>query len=796
VNALLHDLRQAARSLIRAPAFTLFASLTLALGIGAATTVFSLIDGVLLRPLPYPQADRLVLVRERNRESEWNTSVADLQGITELNRSFDAVAAVRPMDVVMTGGDEPAWVSARWVTADFFRVMGIAPARGRAFQAGEDRAGAERVVVVSHAFAERHFGAGGDPLGRTLTLDGNPYTVIGVMRAGAETLPVMRAEIWPAMQLAEPERRGPFYLSTVARLKAGVTLDQARDDLARVSREMLPRWTDFADPTAQLFPYVLKDAVVGGAGNALWIAFGAALVLLAIALVNIANLVLMRMTERSRELGVRAALGATRQGLARLLLIESLVLAAFGGAAGVGLAVLLLDVYRAIGPGLPRLAEVAVDARALAFCALLTLASGAVFGAVALFFASDQEQSALRQARGTSAGRAQQLLRGGLVALEFALTVPLLLAAGLLIASLLRLQRVDPGFPVDGLLTAQLALLEGRHPDPAARMTFWEQALTELRAIPGVQGAGLTTQMPPACNCYNNFDLLERPVEQGAEPQSAWVPVTSGLLETLGVSLLEGRTFNTGDTPDTPQVLLVTRSWAERYFPGESAVGKQLYEGGNREDPATIVGVVGDVKFDGLDGAPESVFAYLNQGWPNNPIYVVLRSGADPLALAEPLRATLRRLDPALVPTEVTAMDSRLRDSIAGQRHWAVVIAGLALSALLLSAVGIFGVLSYYVSRHVHEIGIRLAMGADDRGIVRLVLRRGFTWVAGGMVAGVLLAISLARTMESLLYGVEPTDPLTLAGVCALLLAIALAACWLPARRAAQLDPLSALRTQ
>jgi len=797
MNAVLHDLRQAARSLIRAPAFTLFASLTLAIGIGAATTVFSLIDGVLLRPLPYPDADRLVLIRNWNRTSEWNTSVADLQGIAELNRSFEAVASMRPMSVVMTGVGEPAWVSARSVTADYFRVMGIAPTRGRGFQPGEDRPGAERVVVVSQTFAERHFAAGTDALGKTVTLDGNPYSVVGVMPNGVETLPAMSAEVWPVLQLAEPERRGPFFLGTVARLKPGITLEQTRDDLGRISREIFPKWqAGFQDSTARLIPYVLKDAVVGGTGNALWIAFGAALVLLAIALVNIANLVLMRMTERTRELGVRAALGASRHGLARLLVIESLVLAVFGGAAGIGLAALLLDVYRAIGPGLPRLAEVAMDARAIAFCIVITLASGAIFGTVALFFSSNQEQSALGQARGSSVSRVQQLLRGGLVALEFALTVPLLLAAGLLIATLLRLQQVNPGFSVDGMLTARLALLEGSHPDPAARMTLWEQALSELRTIPGVRSAGLMTQMLPACNCYNNFDLLEHPVGEASQPQSPWILVSSGLLEALDVPLLEGRTFNTGDTPDTPPVVLVTKSWAQRYFPGESAVGKQLYEGGDREQPVTIIGVVGDVRFDGLDQPGESVFGYVNQGSQNNPIYVVLRSGVDPLSLAEPLRAALQRLDPALVPTEVTTMDGRLRDSIAGQRHWAVVITGLALSALLLSAVGIFGVLSYYVSRHVHEIGIRLAIGADGGRIVRFVLRRGLTWVVAGTVVGILLAVFLARSIESLLYGVAPTDPLTFAGVCALLLGIALAACWLPARRAARLDPLIALRTE
>ncbi|MGH8495877.1 MAG: ABC transporter permease [Gammaproteobacteria bacterium] len=796
MTPLLLEIRQSARRLVASPAYSAGVFLTLTLGVGAAAAVFALIDGVLLSGLPFPEAERLVVIRQQNAENEWNTSVVDFQAVASQNRSFEAVAAMQSMDVILTGGEQSQWVSARWVTADFFNVMGVMPTLGRGFRPGEDRPGAAPVVVLGHAFAERHFGEGVDAVGRTLTLDGIAYTVVGVMPSGINELPVMRADVWPAMQLAEPERRGPFLLNTVARLKPGVSLARATDDLAAISRRIFPQWqAEFQDETARLTPKSLHSAIVGNAGDFLWIAFGAVFVVLLIAVANIANLVLMRVTERAQDLAVRAALGASRKRLARLLMTESLLLAVAGGIAGIGLAALLLELYRAFGPELPRLAEVAIDSRVAGFAAVVVLLSGIFFGTIPLLFDTvGKSNPALHQVR-AGAGRGQHLFRSGLVALEFALALPLLIAAGLLINSLVQLQRVDPGFEADHVLTARVRLLESNYPDDEARMRFWERVLPDLHSIPGVSAVGLATGVPPdSPGTYNNFDIVGRPDAQGKQPMSPWTPATPGYLDALGLRLLDGRWFDTRDTPDSTPVVVVSAAWAKRYFPGESAIGKQLYEGGDTSEPVTVIGVVSDVKFDGLGNPGESVYAAINQGWSNNPIYLYLHTGPEPLALVEPLRAKLRQIDPALVPAEVTTLQSRLRDSLSDQRHWAVVIAGFALSAVLLSAVGVFGVLGYYVSRQYREIGIRLALGADAPRILRLVIRRGFGSALAGTLAGIVLAMFLTRGLETLLFDVTRMDPLTLIGACGLLLGIALAACWLPARRAARVDPTIALR--
>lgn len=799
MNAIWIDLKQISRGLIKTPGFTLAVSLTLALGIGAATAVFTLIDGVMLRPLPYPDAERLVLITQQNASGRWNTSVVDFQAILAAQKSFEAIAAIQSLDTVMTGGREPRWVRAGRVTADFFRVMGLSPARGRTFQPGEDAPDAARVVVLGHAFAQREFGSRTDPLGQMLTLDGNAYSVIGVMPSGVEELPGMRAEVWPLMQLQPPERRGPFLLRTVARLKAGVSFAQAADDLAAISRHIFPLWRQgFPDESARLSPMTLHEAVVGSSGNVLWVAFGAVFVVLLIALVNVANLMLMRVTERSPQLTIRAALGASRARLMRLLISESLLLAVLGGVAGVGLAALLLELYRSLGPTLPRLSQVAIDVRVMAFSGGLALLSGLFFGTAPLLFEGvGTALPAERQARGATVGRSQHRFRNALVMLEFALALPLLVAAGLLVNSLLQLQRVDPGFDADHLLTARVGLLEAAYPDAAARLTFWDRALPELSAMPGVMAAALATGVPPDNPwSYNNFDLVGRSVGSGSQPVSPWTAVSPEVFDVLGVPLLEGRLFDGRDSMDDASlpVVVVSRTWAARYFPGESAIGRQIYEGGDFENAVTIIGVVGDVKWNGLKEPGEAVYAPLGQGWPNNPIYLYLRTGTEPLALVEPMRAVLQRLDPALVPTEVTTMDSRLHESLGDQRHWTAVIAAFALSAVLLSAVGVFGVLAYYVSRQHREIGIRLALGANTGRIALMVARRGFAYALAGTLAGIVFALFLTRSLDSLLFQVGRTDPLTLIGAWAVLLVIAFAACWLPARRAARVHPMEALR--
>jgi predicted permease len=796
MDNLLRDARYVYRALARTPGYTAAVALTLALGIGAMTAVFTLIDRALIRPLPYPDTDRLVLIREQNSQSDWNTSVADFQGIAEQSRSFDAVAAARTMDLILTGADGPQWVSARAVTAGFFDVLGLAPARGRAFQPGEDRLAEARVVVLGHALAERHFGTETDPLGRTLVLDGEPHVVVGVMPPGAEGYPGMRAELWPILQLAEPTRRGPFSLTTIGRLKEGVSVPQATDDLAAVSRALFALWqVDFRDETARLVPRSLHAAILGNVGEFLQVAFGAVLVVLLIAIVNVSNLAMMRTAERARDLAVRAVLGASRRSVARLLLTEACVLGALAGVLGLGLAALLLELYRAFGPDLPGLAELRIDARAAAFGSVIALLGGAVVGAIPLLFdGSGRGNVAPNPARGATASRGQQLMRNGLVALELALALPLLVAAGLLINSLVKLQHVDPGFDADRLLSARVRLLETSYPDAAARMTLWDRALEDVRAIPGVSSAALAGVLPPACGCYNNFDVVGRPAEQGSQPQSAWVAVTAGYFDALGVPLLDGRTFDTRDTPETTPVVVVTETWAARYFPGESVVGKQLIEGGNTSDPVTIVGIVGDLKFDGLDGPGDTVFAFMNQGWPNNPAYLHLRTNVEPTAIAGALRATLQRLDSALVPTELTTLSSVLDESLSDRRHWAALISSFALSAVLLAAVGVFAVLMYYVSRQYREIAIRLALGADARGVTWLVLARGLACALVGIAIGAVLAAVVTLALESLLFGVGRLDAPTLVGASALLLGITLLACWVPARRAARIEPMQALR--
>ena len=627
---LLQDLRSALRGLRLRPGFALVVVATLALGIGAASAVFALVDGVMLRPLPYPDADRLVLLREKNPQNEWNTSVADFEAVRSENKSFDGVAAARVYDVVLTGAAEPTWVSARWVTAEYLKVLRVKPARGRDFEPGEDKPGAARVVVVSQAFADRQFGPGSDALNRTLQLDGESFTIVGVMAPGMEALPALRAEVWPVMQMQAPTRRGPFTLSTIARLRDGVTPAQAADDLATISRGLLARWSaDFKDATARVVALPLHGAVVGGVQGTLWIAFGAVLVVLLIAVVNIANLMLMRVTERAQDLGVRAALGASRNRLARLLMTESVVLSLVGGAAGVLLARVLLTGYRALGPTLPRLAEISVDWRVVAFAGGLSLMAGLACGVLPLLFGAIG-RAAGGSARGASASRGQQRLRDGLVALEFALALPLLVCAALLVNSLVRLQQVDPGFQAEGMLTARVRLPETTYAEPTARIAFWDRLLPEIQNLPGVQKATLANGMPPdSPGTYNNFDIVGRPAEN--QPISPWTPIVANFFDAMGVRVIEGRAFNATDSTDTAESLpavIVSESWAKHYFPGESAVGKQQYEGGNTENPVTIVGVVSDVKWDGLRNPGEAVYAPIGQGWWNNRcIYTCARAG-------------------------------------------------------------------------------------------------------------------------------------------------------------------------
>ena len=596
--------------LLRRPGYTATVTLTLALGIGAVTAVFALVHTVVLSALPFPQADSMLLVRQKNANAVWNTSVADFRGIEEFGTAFESVAAMRSASALTGSGEGAEWRSARWITADFFKVVGVRPIGGRAPLAGDDRPGAGNVVVLGHAFAEQHFAGRGDPIGQSVTIDGAAHTVIGVMPPGFEQTPLVGADFWPVMQLAVPERRGPFTLSTLVRLRNGVSREAATNDLATISRRLFPIWQQgFNDDSARLSDFAIKDVVVAGTADFLWTAMGAVTVLLLIVLVNNANLLLMRMVQRAHEQEVRAALGASRWRLARTLIGENLLLTILGGIGGLLLAFLLLAGYRALGPALPRLAEVELNPAVLGFASLLALACGLVLAMVAALGRGRWTATTHLQARSSSAGRHGRRFRDGLVVLEFALALPLLVAAGLLVDNLVRLQHVDPGFDAANVLTMRLRLPESGYPDTSTQLRLWTDAASALNVVPGVSAVGLTGVMPPACGCYNNFEIVGRPSPDSVEPQAAWVPVDAGYFEVTRLRLLDGRLFDSRDTPESDPVVVVSEAWAKRHVPAESAIGKQLFEGGDRTRPVTIVGVVSDVRYDGLENPGVVVFA-------------------------------------------------------------------------------------------------------------------------------------------------------------------------------------------
>ena len=611
--------------------------------------MFSVVRTVLLSDLPYPHADRLVRVYQQNSPANrWTLSVVDIQAIREQQRSFEAFGAARVGVTALAGAGEPEQVPAAWVTSGLFSALGTTPAAGRLIEPGDERPEAPPVVVVSARLAAGALRRSCRPAaGRTLSLDGVSHTVIGVLPPGLDELAGMRAAAWPVLQTSTPTRRGPFGLRGIGRLKPGVTSAGAARDLAGISERIYPLWrAGFRDSVARLTPYPLRDTIVGGATQQLRLFSGAVLLVLLGALANVATLLLVRVSSRGHELAVRATLGASRLRLARLVLTEGLVLAALSTLAAVGLAALGLRLVNVIAPNLPRAHEIVLDARAVAVAVALGVTSGLLVSLSPVAAVLGGRLVSLRpEGRRAGGTRWTGVVRGALVATEFALAIPLLLAAALLANSLLRLQRVDPGYDAGSSLTVWLAPPPARYPDTTAVRTFWRRAVTAALETPGVVAAGLATSAPPDNQGdVNNFNLIAHPVpEGGAEPTSPWSWVTPGFFAALGIPLLEGRLFTDADSANAPPVAVVSRSWASRYFPRESAIGQQMVEGGCYECPhTTIVGVVGDVKYQGLAGNGEGVYASLLQS-ESRTAALFVRAGAAPQSVISPV---LQRLGP------------------------------------------------------------------------------------------------------------------------------------------------------
>lgn len=792
------DVRFAARGLRRAPGFSVAAVLTLGLGIGATTAIYSVVDAVLLEPLPYPDSHELVRFFEQNSPTNrWNISVVDYQAVRERQSAFADVAALRAGSATFTGRGRAERVAAAWVSADWFRMFGVQPAEGRGFATDEELDG-PLTAVVSASFRRRVFGEG-QAVGQSITIDGQPHAVIGVLSDDLAEMGGFQADVWPILRLQTPGRRGPFFLRGFARLNPGTTVEEGRADLARISEAIYPLWSDgFTDATARLTPYTLHGTIIGDVGGGLWLLMGAVAGVLLICVANVANLQLVRAAGRDREMSLRASLGASRKRLARQLLAESILLSLVGGVAGMVLAALSVRVLVLSNPSLPRVSEIGLDSGVFAFAAIVSVATGILFGMAPLVHALSRNlASGLKSGGGAgSNGPAWEKVRAVLVTAEFAIALPILAGAGLMLTSLQRLQEVDPGYRPEGLLSARVALPSATYAEPADVLAFWDEALRRIEAIPGVVTAGISTGLPPDfVGITNNFDLLDKPVSVGeSEHTTIWNWTGPGFLEALGVPLLEGRMIERRDQGEPP-VIVVSRSWAERFYPDEPVLGTRLYSGGDRSEWMTVVGVVDDVKFFGLDASDDAAVyePYAQAG--SRSVNLLVRAAGPGVGIVEASRAAIASLDPDVPLSNIQTMTERLDASTSVPRYWTTLLTLFAVLGLTLAAVGVYGVLSYFVTRQHRMIGIRVALGAPPAKVRCLVVRQGMTRALVGIGVGLVGALIVTRWLETLLFEVSATDPTTLFASAAVLGLVAFAACYLPARRATRIDPLETLRT-
>lgn len=809
MDELIQDLRHGCRALTRRPGPALVALATLALGIGANTALFSVVNAVLLRPLPYRDPGRLVAAFDHDMkrgERRGPTSPATLLQWTSGNRSLEQVTAAHPWAPVLTGRGEPEQLHGLKASRSLFALLGARPLLGQVFQplvAGES---ARPIVVLGHALWTRRFGADPAVVGRALTLDGTPYTVVGVMPAGFRFPPFWAtdAELWTPLDLgADAAQNHAEFLRVFARLRPGATVATARAELDAVSRRLAREWPDSnAGIAANLEP--LREPVVGPVRTALLTLLGAVGLVLLIACLNIASLLLAQGTSRERELAVRTALGAGRARLLRQWLTESLLLSLIGGALGLLVAYWALPLLVAASPdSLPRVSEIGLDGRVLGFGLALSLGSGILFGVLPALRAGRSDLTASLRGGPRVAGRASHRLHDLLVTAECGLAVVLLVGAGLLLRSFLLLVQPRPGFRTDHLLAVSLSLAGSPYASPERQPIFFRELGERVGRLPGVERAALVNHVPVAGDTWRmSFLAQDHPPERPADVPSAIVrSVSPGYLATMGIPLLRGRDLEASDEADARPVVLVNRALARRIWPGTSGVGERLRLG--RLDSArpwlTVVGVFGDARQSSLSEPiqPEILFPY-----GQNPVAwwtgttLVVHTGRAPEALVDAVKAQVWAIDPDLPVTAARSMREILSDSVAERRFDALLLGLLALAALGLAAVGVYGLLSYSVSRRAHEIGVRMALGARRRQILALVVGHGLRLAATGAALGLLASLALSRLLTSLLFGISPADPATLLAIPVLLTGVAGLACLVPARRAARVDPLACLRDE
>jgi putative ABC transport system permease protein len=805
MDHLKQDLHYAVRGLFKAPAFTLVAIVTLALGIGANSAIFSVVNGVLLKPLPYPEPARLVGVYHTTDGQRAVMSGPNFTDIANRATTLENAAAISTGRMILTGEGEPTRLQIAEVSASLFSVLRVRPELGRPFNAGENTPGRTGVVILSHALWQERFGRDARVIGKRITLDGEPKEVIGVMPAGF-SYPANR-QAWLPIEYDGnfvTKQRGAWYLDVVARLKANVTPQQSAAEVETLGRQLAREYPD-ANAEIGMTTYPLLEAMVGDVRRAVLVLLGAVGFVLLIACANVANLLLARAAARETEMAVRTALGANRSRLVQQLLTESALLSLVGAGFGLLLAVWGVDLLTKLKPaGIPRLDNVRIDGMVVLFTIAIAIVTGILFGLAPAFSATRGISNALKEGgRGAAGARARNRVRGMLVVVELALAVMLLAGAGLLLRSFMKLQTVDPGFKVDPALTFDLTLPDARYKEDERRLAFFDQLLPRLRALPGVQAASSVLGLPlSGLDLIISFEIKGRPPVPPAQQPAMQVRVaTPDYFGTIGIPLRRGRFFTDDDTAGSPRVVLITESAARQFFPKEEPIGKTITLGWRR-GPGTaraggeVVGIVGDVKDAGLNEPnPPQIYLPYRQ-WPVGSMTVVLKTSVPPASLADAVRSEVYAVDSSLPVSNVNTLDAILAKSISQQRFYMLLLSIFAAVALALAAVGIFGVLSYAVSQRTREIGIRMALGAQGSTVIRLVVRQALLLVGSGVAAGLAFGLLLSQTMTKMLFAIAPTDPATYVTVSAVLAVVALLASYVPARRATRVDPIVALRSE
>ena len=820
---MMNDLRYGIRQLFKNPGFTIVAVLTLALGIGANTAIFSVINALLLKPLPFPAAEQLVAFGMTNTrltgpQSDLNPlSYPDFFDFREQNRTLASIAVFRERAFAITSAEGATSLRGVKASAEFFQVLGVAPIVGRNFTRPDEQAGGGPggfKIILGHDFWQKQFGGDNNALGRTIELDRRQYHVIGVMPAGFQ-FPLQAEPLDFYVTIAEDaanpdgskpqtEQRGNHGREAIARLKPSVSLAQAQADLSTIAASLEKQYPDSNSYRGVAFK-PLREELIGDVRTALYVLFGAVACVLLIANANVANLLLARASVRGKEMALRAAMGASRARIIRQLLTESLLLSFLGGALGLLIAQWGTEALIAAVPqNIPRISTIQLDAAVLAFTLLVSLATGVIFGLVPAWQASHVDlNTALKSgSRTSSGGERKGRLRNGLIVAEVALALVLLICAGLLIQSFARLGRVQSGLKTEQLLTARVQLPDIAYPKNENIIAFFEQFLPRVRALPGVESASVIVPLPlSGSNMVTSFDNEEHPLPDSQRPGAPVRIIGTDYFQTMGIAVRQGRVFDQTDRFDSTPVVIVNERFASKFFPGQNVIGKRIMPGMGADDSPEkmreIVGVVGNVKHLALknEDSPEMYLAQTQM--PFSVMSLVVRTSvSDPAALTSAVRKELAAMDSSIPLTSIRVFDEYVSRSLARPRFNALLLSIFAGVALVLTAIGIYGVMAYSVAQRTNEIGIRIALGAGQSSIFRLVVGQAMTLVGISIVIGVAGAFGATRLLSTLLFGVSTWDPLTFGAIVVLLAVVAFLAAWLPARRAANVNPIVALRAE